>query len=66
MNKLSKYYRLLLGLDAAWEVSDVSLLLEENRVEISLTHLGGPVFLAHFGVAGWPSSRWERSLFRYL
>ncbi len=43
MNKLTKHYSLLLGLDAAWEVSDVSLYLEENRVEILVTHVAGPV-----------------------
>jgi transposase len=43
MNKLTEHYSLLLGLDAAWEVSDVFLCLEENRVEILVTHVGGPV-----------------------
>ena len=43
MNKLTEHYSLLLGLDAAWIVSDVSLSLEENRVEISLSHVAGPV-----------------------
>ncbi len=43
MNKLAKHYSLLLGLDAAWEVSDVSLCLEENRLEILLSHVAGPV-----------------------
>ena len=43
MSELTKHYRQLLGLDAAWEVSDVALCLEENRVEILVTHRGGPV-----------------------
>ena len=43
MNKLTEHYRLLLGLDAAWEVSDVALCLDEKRVEILVTHVGGPV-----------------------
>ena len=43
MSRLTEHYRLLLGLDAAWEVSEVSLCLEEKRVEISLKHLGGRV-----------------------
>lgn len=43
MNELTEHYRQLLGLDAAWEVSDVSLSLEEKRVEIVVTHVGGPV-----------------------
>lgn len=43
MNKLTEHYSVLLGLDAAWIVSDVSLSLEENRVEITVTHVGGSV-----------------------
>ncbi len=43
MNKLTNHYSLLLGLDTAWEVSNVSLTLEEKRVEILVTHLGGRV-----------------------
>ncbi len=43
MSKLTEHYRQLLGLDASWEVSDVSLCLEEKRVEITLVHRGGPV-----------------------
>ncbi len=41
MSDLSDHYRLLLGLDAAWVVSDVSLCLEDKRVEILLEHRGG-------------------------
>jgi len=43
MSKLTEHYRQLLGLDASWEVSAVSLSLEEKRVEIALVHRGGPV-----------------------
>ncbi len=43
MSKLTEHYRHLLGLYASWEVSEVSLSLEENRVEITLVHRGGPV-----------------------
>jgi transposase len=43
MNNLTEHYRLLLGLDTAWEVSDVSLFLEEKRVDILVTHLRGRV-----------------------
>ena len=50
MNKLTEHYSLLLGLDAAREVSDVSLCLEEKRVEILLTHVGGPVTCPECGV----------------
>jgi transposase len=43
MSKLTEHYRQLLGLDASWEVSEVSLSLPEKRVEITLVHRGGPV-----------------------
>lgn len=43
MSDLTKHYCLLLGLDASWEVSDVSLCLEERRVQVSLRHVGGRV-----------------------
>lgn len=43
MSELTKHYRQLLGLDAAWEVSDVGLSLEDNRVDILVTHGGGQV-----------------------
>lgn len=51
MSELTKHYRLLLGLDAAWEVSEVDLCLEENRVDILVTHLGGPVRCPECGEA---------------
>lgn len=43
MSKLTEHYRQLLGLDASWEVSEVSLSLEEKRVDITLVHRGGRV-----------------------
>jgi len=43
MNTLKQHYRQLLGLDAAWEVSDVTLCVEEKRIEILLRHRGGKV-----------------------
>lgn len=43
MNKLTEHYRLLLGLDTAWEVSGVSLSLEENCVDIRVSYVGGRV-----------------------
>ena len=43
MSELTKHYSLLLGLDAAWEVSEVSLSLEGKRVDILVTHKGGRV-----------------------
>lgn len=50
MNKLTEHYRLLLGLDTAWEVSDVSLCLEEKRVAISLRPVGVRVTCPECGV----------------
>lgn len=41
MNDLKTHYRLLLGLDQSWDVLDVALDLEANRVEIQLKHKGG-------------------------
>ena len=43
MSQLTEHYRQLLGLDASWEVSQVSLSMEEKRVEIHLSHRGGAV-----------------------
>ena len=43
MSELTKHYSLLLGLDAAWEVSEVSLSLKGKCVEILVTHAGGQV-----------------------
>ncbi len=40
MNKLTEHYTQLLGLDASWEVSRVTLSLEDKRVEIHLRHSG--------------------------
>lgn len=41
MNDLNTHYRLLLGLDAAWEVQNVDLDLEVKQVVIDLQHSGG-------------------------
>lgn len=43
MSELTKHYSLLLGLDASWKVSEVSLSLEGKRVEILVAHVGGKV-----------------------
>lgn len=40
MDKLTKHYGQLLGLDEFWEASQVDLDLEGKRVEIRLTHIG--------------------------
>lgn len=49
MNILTEHYRILLGLDAGWEVSDVTLSLEEQRVSILVTHAGGRVICPECG-----------------
>lgn len=41
MSELSEHYRLLLSLDAAWQVDGVNLALEDHRVEIDVSHRGG-------------------------
>lgn len=41
MNDLNTHYRLLLGLDAAWEVQNADLDLEAKQVVIDLRHSGG-------------------------
>jgi transposase len=38
---LEEHYGLLLGLDASWRVVEVRLSLEEQRVELELTHRAG-------------------------
>ncbi|MDP7179072.1 MAG: transposase family protein [Verrucomicrobiota bacterium] len=41
MSDLAKHYSLLLGLDDAWQVIDVDLRLEEQKVEIVLEAVSG-------------------------
>jgi len=41
MSDLTEHYRLLLGLDEAWIVSQVDLAVADKKVEILLTHRGG-------------------------
>jgi transposase len=50
MVQLTEHYGQLLGLDASWEVSDVSLSLEEKRVVIALQFGGGRVKCPECGV----------------
>ncbi len=40
MSQLKEHYRLLLGLDDAWQVDSVDLQLEEQMVVIRLEHRG--------------------------
>lgn len=41
MNELNAHYRLLLGLDEAWNVQNADLDLEASRVVIDVRHAGG-------------------------
>lgn len=43
MESLREHYGRLLGLDQVWRVEAVDLRVDERRVEIRLTHGGGPV-----------------------
>jgi transposase len=51
MSELTEHYRLLLGLDAAWRVDHVDLSFEEGKVEIEVSHLGGPLACPECGQA---------------
>jgi transposase len=51
MEKLTEHYRRLLDLDASWEVSGVSLSLEEKRVEIAVEHVDGLITCPECGTA---------------
>lgn len=49
MKTLAEHYGLLLGLEAAWQVADVDLSLEDQRVEIRLEPSGQPVCCSSCG-----------------
>lgn len=51
MESLTAHYRLLLGLDDAWKVSDVNLDLEAKRVSIELLFVGNGVSCPECGEA---------------
>jgi len=51
MDRLTEHYRLLLGLDDSWEVGEVELSLEGQRVEICLRHRGGSVVCPECGAS---------------
>jgi transposase len=50
MNELTAHYRLLLGLDSHWEVRQVDLSLEGQRVEIVLEFVGQEILCPECGV----------------
>jgi transposase len=51
MSELTNHYRMLLGLDALWRVDGVDFSLEEKKVEIALSHVGGPLVCPECGAA---------------
>jgi transposase len=51
MNELNAHYRLLLGLDSNWEVTEVDLSLEGLRVEIVLEFVGRELVCPECGQA---------------
>src|ERR1700760_3716299 len=51
MSELSEHYRLLLGLDAAWQVDRVNLALADRKVEIDVSHRGGALACPECGGA---------------
>lgn len=51
MSELTNHYRMLLGLDASWRVDQVDFSLEGKKVEIALSHVGGPLVCPECGAA---------------
>ena len=57
MESLAEHYERLLGLDGDWQVLDVELVLEEQRVAIRLESVAGAEFCC-------PECTEKRSLFQ--
>jgi transposase len=51
MSELTEHYRVLLGLDANWRVEQVDFSLEEKKVEIRLSHIGGSLCCPECGAS---------------
>lgn len=66
METLRAHYGRLLGLDEAWRVDAVDLLVEERRLEIRLTHVGGPVACPECGRACGLADHAEERRWRHL
>jgi transposase len=49
MSELTKHYSMLLGLDHAWQVTNVQLTMEDKLVEIRLGHSGQALFCPDCG-----------------
>lgn len=49
MSELTDHYRMLLGLDAAWRVDHVDFSLQDKKVEIRLSHVGGALICPECG-----------------
>ena len=66
MSELTKHYQVLLGLDASWSVSDVSLSVEEKSVEILVKHDGGRVLCPECGQVGSIADHAPERTWRHL
>ncbi len=66
MSKLTEHYRQLLGLDTSWKVLDVSLSLEESRVDITVEHRGGPVDCPECGKSSTIADHGPERTWRHL
>ena len=65
-NSLKAHYRLLLGLDKSWQVTDVSLDVAAKRVTLSLEHLGGRVVCPECSAACSLKDHAEERQWRHL
>lgn len=63
---LEEHYGLLLGLDSSWGVREVRLSLEEQRVELELTHLPGTLRCPECGVTRTMHDRSPERQWRHL
>lgn len=63
---LEEHYGLLLGLDASWRVDAVRLSLEEQRVELELTHVPGALCCPECGTIRSMHDRSSSRQWRHL
>lgn len=63
---LRAHYGRLLGLDEAWRVNAVDLRVDERRLEIRLSHVGGPVACPECGCTCGLADHAEERRWRHL
>jgi transposase len=63
---LEEHYGLLLGLDASWRVEAVRLSLEEQRIELELTHAAGALCCPECGLMRPMKDRSSERRWRHL